>query len=127
MRPPFLRYITGDAGHIKRLYDAVEIAREYPDIAALQREILAERKIDSEKSKRYRGLTKPRSYEPHQALARELDILERGERWRITSSVGKPFLIMWKEGKGEPPKYLLLAQYLRHDLAMTIPFLKKLL
>ncbi len=127
MRQPFLRYITGDAGHVKRLYDAVKIAQEYPDMAALQREILAERKTDSEKSKRYRGLTKPRSYEPHQALARELGILERGERWRVTSSVGKPFLVLWENKKSIPPTYLLLSQHLRYDRTMTVPFLDRLL
>jgi len=127
LRPPFLRYITGDAGHVKRLYDAVKIAEEFPDIAKEQRDMLAERKTDSEKSNRYRGLTKARSYEPHQALARELGILEKGERWRITESVGKPFLFLWEKEKIVPPKFLLLAQLLRYDKAMTVPFLESVL
>jgi len=127
LKPNFLRYITGDAGHLERLYEAVSVAVDYPDIAALQREVLAERKTDSQKTKRFRGLKRPRSYEPHQALARELGILERGERWRITSSVGSAFLRLWKEGGVKSTKYLLLALFIKYDRIMIIPFLSKLL
>lgn len=127
MRQPFLRYITGDAGHVKRLYDFVKIAQEFPDRAALQREILSERKSDSEKKGRFTGIKSPRSFEPHQALARELDILEQGERWRITSSVGMPFLRLWEKEGMIPPKFLLLSQLLRYDRAMSIPFIKRYL
>ena len=126
MRQPFLRYITGDAGHVERLYIAVKIAQEFPDRAALQREVLSERRFDSGTNAKFKGITKPRSFEPHQALARELDILERGERWRITAAIGKPFITLWEKEK-TITRFLLLAQFLRYDRAFSIPFLKEYL
>jgi len=129
LRRPFLRYITSDAGNFKRLYDAVKISLEFPDIASLQREILAERKTERKQksSKRYPGkYFAPRSYEPHQSLARQLGILEKEERWRLAPSIGLPFLTIWDEDK-QPPKYLLLNQFLRFDRAFAVPFLIRFL
>jgi len=127
LRQPFLRYITGDAGHLERLYNFVKVAQEFPDRASLQREILSERNSDSEISGMFTGIKSPRSFEPHQALARELDILERGERWRVTSNVGKPFITLWEEPKTDLVRFLLLAQFLRYDRALAVPFIKEFL
>jgi len=131
LKPNFLRYITGDAGHVERLVKSIKIVLDFPDIALLQREVLAERKIEAKQ----RGITKrhpgkffaPRSYEPHQALARELGIMERAERWRLTIAVGVPFLRLWEEGKIKAARFLLLSQLIRYDRWLLIPFLSEYL
>lgn len=130
MRPPFLRYITGDAGNIDRLYRSVDIAREYPDIAKAQRTVLFEKKAPLKKfttDDHPDEFLSARSWEPHLALARELGILDRDERWTVTISVGEPFLYLWEKEGLVPPTFLLLAQLLRYDRAMTVPFLEGIL
>lgn len=127
MKPNFLRYITGDAGDVQRMVEAIEVAADFPDIARLQRDVLKEKKAGGKLSGRYRGLEASRSFEPHQALARELGIFEREQRWRITPSVGIPFMRLWNEEKIKKSKYLLLYQFIRFDRNLVIPFLKELL
>jgi len=125
LKPNFLRYITGDAGHVERLVNSVKIVIEFPDMALLQREVLKERKIEVKKvrTKKHPGkFFAARSYEPHQALARELGIMERAERWRLTIAVGVPLLRLWEEGRMKAVRFLLL-----YDRWMLIPFLSEYL
>ena len=125
MKPYFFRYVIGDAGNIERLVKVVKVAFDFPDTALLQWEVLTERNVMKKKKKsQFKGeFFRPRSYEPHLALARELGIFERGERWRLTISVGVPFLRLWKEGEKKATRFLLLAQLIRYDKWMLIPFL----
>ena len=119
--------MIGDAGNMDRLYWAVKTASETQTehLQTLSEFYLKKYGNLTNQGKRKRGLTKPRSLEPHFSLARELDLLEckERERWRITFGAGKALLALWeKEGK-QPPSSLLLGQLIRYDRSFLIPFI----
>ena len=123
----WMRYMIGDAGNINRLYWAVKTASE---VQAEHLETLSDfylknyGKLTSQGQGK-RGLTRPRSLEPHFSLARELDLLEwkERERWRITFGPGKAFITLWEKWGKQPPTSLLLGQLVRYDRSFLVPFI----
>ena len=128
MRVHWMRYLIGDAGHLKRLYWAVRTASEYQ---SEQLETLCEiylrkyRHLTAEGSRK-KGLLKSRwrSAEPHFSFARELDLIEWRERWRTTFGAGRSMLNLWSDTS--PPVYLFLHQALTYDRTFLVPFLTRL-
>lgn len=110
------------------MYWSLKSAEANPDESLWQRQAMLEKfQTHKGKSTDMSTLRSQRSFEPHQAFARELGFLEKGERWRITSDVGHPFLRLWDEANIQPPKFIVLAQLLSHDRSMTIPFIRGIL
>ena len=125
-----MRRMVGDAGNIERLYHAVKNSAETPiDSEKYQWETFR-RKYSGTPSSKFPTLESSRSAEPHIAFARELGLLEHraaGGRWLLTPGAGRAFLELWDSEERRPPKHFLLAQLLRYDRALIIPFLEKFL
>jgi hypothetical protein len=128
-----MRYIIGDAGNVERLYWAVKTASEVQaeDLQTLCEIYIRKYAEASSVGRRKRGFLKSswRSAEPHFSFARELDLLDWGERdlWRLTFGPGRSFLRLWEGLGGLPPRNLLLAQLLERDRSFLMPFLIRLL
>jgi len=123
----WMRYMIGDAGNVDRLYWAVKTASEIQTehLQTLSESYLKKYGNLTNQGNRKRGLTRPRSLEPHFSLARELDLLEckERERWRITFGAGKAFLALWEKKAKQPPLSLLIGQLIRYDRSFLIPFI----
>ena len=48
-----------------------------------------------------------------------------GGSWLVTPGAGRAFLELWDSEEHKPPKYFLLAQLLRYDRTLLIPFLER--
>jgi hypothetical protein len=128
---PFIRYVaTSKAGDARRLYCAVKCAMDLQiDDQELLWEIFVNRCSScSQVADCWRGgrPPRPRSAEPHFALARELDLIEWRQRWLATLGSGVAYVRLWERGR-KPPVYFLLAKLLEYDRAFLIPFLESCL
>jgi hypothetical protein len=121
MKIAIIRNVRHSAGSLQRLYWAVKTASksETADLQTL-------REWYVRNGKNNLGLRKPQSV-TDLALARELDLLERKKEggWFVSFGVGRAFLALW-ERLHQPPKHLLLVQFIKYDQTFLLEFLEAL-
>jgi hypothetical protein len=121
MKIAIIRNVRHSAGSLQRLYLAVKTASksETTDFRTLREWYIRN-------GGKYLGLHKPQSV-TDLALARELDLLERRKEggWFVSFGVGRAFLALW-ERLHQPPKHLLLVQFIKYDQTFLLEFLEAL-